>query len=124
VFGILVLALLATLQGHISIGHFITTLTVSSMAYSEMEPISNLAEIFARRYASMLRFHEFMAEPLGTDAVNLADGPNSLPTYQFTGKVHFDQVSFGYDDEKPVLQGIDLLGTANNRLEKSYNEIG
>jgi ATP-binding cassette subfamily B protein len=109
VFGILVLALLATLQGHISIGHFITTLTVSSMAYSEMEPISNLAEIFARRYASMLRFHEFMAEPLGTDAVNLADGPNSLPTYQFTGKVHFDQVSFGYDDEKPVLQGIDLL---------------
>jgi ATP-binding cassette subfamily B protein len=109
VFGILVLALLATLQGHISIGHFITTLTVSSMAYSEMEPISNLAEIFARRYASMLRFHEFMAEPLGTDAVNLADGPSSLPTYQFTGKVHFDQVSFGYDDEKPVLQGIDLL---------------
>ena len=98
VFGILVLALLATLQGHISIGHFITTLTVSSMAYSEMEPISNLAEIFARRYASMLRFHEFMAEPLGTDAVNLADGPSSLPTYQFTGKVHFDQVSFGYDD--------------------------
>ncbi|MFZ4677398.1 MAG: ABC transporter ATP-binding protein [Nodosilinea sp.] len=109
VFGILVLALLATLKGHISIGHFITTLTVSSMAYSEMEPISNLAEIFARRYASMLRFHEFMAEPLGTDAVNLADGPSSLPTYQFTGKVHFDQVSFGYDDEKPVLQGIDLL---------------
>jgi len=109
VFGILVLALLATLQGHISIGHFITTLTVSSMAYSEMEPISNLAEIFARRYASMLRFHEFMAEPLGTDAVNLADGPSSLPTYQFTGKVHFDQVSFGYDDEKPVLQGIVLL---------------
>jgi ATP-binding cassette subfamily B protein len=109
VFGILVLALLATLQGHISIGHFITTLTVSSMAYSEMEPISNLAEIFARRYASMLRFHEFMAEPLGTDAVNLADGPSSLPTYQFTGKVHFDQVSFGYDDEKPVLQSIDLL---------------
>ena len=109
VFGILGLALLATLQGHISIGHFITTLTVSSMAYSEMEPISNLAEIFARRYASMLRFHEFMAEPLGTDAVNLADGPSSLPTYQFTGKVHFDQVSFGYDDEKPVLQSIDLL---------------
>ena len=109
VFGILVLTLLATLRGQISLGHFITTLTVSSMAYSELEPISNLAEIFARRYASMLRFHEFMAEPLGTDVVNLTDAPESLPAYQFTGKVHFDQVSFGYDAEKPVLQNVDLL---------------
>ena len=109
VFGILVLTLLATLRGQISLGHFITALTVSSMAYSELEPISNLAEIFARRYASMLRFHEFMAEPLGTDAVNLTDAPESLPAYQFTGKVHFDQVSFGYDAEKPVLQNVDLL---------------
>ncbi|WP_017297367.1 ABC transporter ATP-binding protein [Nodosilinea nodulosa] len=109
VFGILVMTLLATLRGHISLGHFITTLTVSSMAYSELEPISNLAEIFARRYASMLRFHEFMEQPLGTDVVNLTDSPESLPAYEFTGKVHFDQVSFGYDDEKPVLQNIDLL---------------
>ncbi len=109
VFGILVLTLLATLRGHISLGHFITTLTVSSMAYSELEPISNLAEIFARRFASMLRFHEFMEQPLGTDVVNLTDSSEGLPTYQFTGKVHFDQVSFGYDGEKPVLQNIDLL---------------
>ncbi|MBE9139347.1 ABC transporter ATP-binding protein [Nodosilinea sp. LEGE 07088] len=109
VFGILVLTLVATLRGHISLGHFVTTLTVSSMAYSELEPISNLAEIFARRYASMLRYHEFMGEPLGTDVVNLTDAPESMPNYCFTGKVHFDQVSFGYADDKPVLQNIDLV---------------
>jgi ATP-binding cassette subfamily B protein len=108
VFGILVLTLVATLRGNISLGHFVTTLTVSSMAYSELEPISNLAEIFARRYASMMRYHEFMDEPLGTDLVNLTDSPETVPRYRFTGKVHFDQVSFGYDD-KPVLQNIDLL---------------
>lgn len=109
VFGILTLTLVATLRGQISLGYFVTTLTVSSMAYSELEPISNLAEIFARRYASMLRFHEFMDEPLGTDVVNLVNGPASLPQYQFTGKLHFEAISFGYDDAQPVLQNIDLL---------------
>jgi ATP-binding cassette subfamily B protein len=109
VFIILMLTLVATLRGQISLGHFVTTLTVSSMAYSELEPISNLAETFARRYAAMLRFHEFMEQPSGNDRINLVDGPDSLPRYQFTGKVHFDGVSFGYDEAKPVLQTIDLL---------------
>lgn len=108
VFLILGLSLLATLRGQISLGHFVTTLTVSSMAYSELEPISNVAEIFARRYASMLRFHELMDEPAGSDRVIL-DHPSGLPTYQFTGKVHFEQVSFGYDANRPVLEAIDLL---------------
>ena len=71
VFGVLALTLLATLNGQISLGHFVTLLTVSSMAYSELEPISQLAEVFARRYASMLRFHEFMQLPSGRDALGI-----------------------------------------------------
>lgn len=71
VFVVLGLTLAATLSGEISLGHFVTTLTISNMAYAEMEPINNLAEIFARRYASMLRFHELMQEPAGNDAASL-----------------------------------------------------
>ncbi|HBL12616.1 MAG TPA: ABC transporter ATP-binding protein, partial [Cyanobacteria bacterium UBA11162] len=56
VFSILALALLSTIQGHISLGHFMTILTVGSIAYAELEPINLLAETFARRYASMIRF--------------------------------------------------------------------
>ncbi|WP_008308277.1 ABC transporter ATP-binding protein [Leptolyngbya sp. PCC 6406] len=108
VFGVLVLTLIATLQGHISLGHFVTTLTVSSMAYAELEPISNLAEIFARRYASMLRFHEFLQLPTGIEAASVAE-TNAIAAYQFTGKVHFEGVTFGYDRDRPVLQNIDLL---------------
>lgn len=108
-FGVLGLTLMATLQGRISLGHFITTLTVASMAYSELEPISNLAEIFARRYASMLRFHEFMQEPAGRDQVSLDPDIEAIPNYRFTGKVHFHQLTFGYDPQRPILQAIDLL---------------
>jgi ATP-binding cassette subfamily B protein len=109
VFMVLTLTLWATVQGRLSLGHFVTTLTVSSMAYSELEPISSLAEVFARRLASMQRFHEFMQLPVGTDAANLEDSPDAVRHYQFSGKVHFENLRFGYESERPVLQSINLL---------------
>jgi ATP-binding cassette subfamily B protein len=121
VFLVLGLTLSATLQGKISLGHFVTTLTISSMAYSELEPISNLAEIFARRYASMLRFHEFMHLPVGVDAVifsesrkqkakgGIQSSHTSELSYQFTGKIEFSHLTFGYDSSRPVLENINLL---------------
>ncbi|BAT56085.1 ABC transporter, transmembrane region [Nostoc sp. NIES-3756] len=109
VFAILGLTLAATVNGKISLGHFVMTLTLSSMAYAELEPISTLAEVFARRYSSMLRFHEFMQEPTGYDAATvLAEDDTSLP-YKFTGKVEFAHVGFGYDADRKVLQDINLL---------------
>jgi ATP-binding cassette subfamily B protein len=109
IFLILLFTLIATVQGNISLGHFITTLTVSSMAYAELDPITQLAEIFARRYASMERFHDFMQLPAGTDAASLV--PEYLPTnpYKFTGKLEFSHVTFGYDRDRPILQDINLL---------------
>lgn len=108
VFLVLGLTLFATVTNQISLGHFVTTLTVSSMAYAELEPISNLAELFARRYASILSFHEFMHQPTGTDAVSLHTSAIATP-YNFTGKLEFADVTFGYDPRRPVLQNINLL---------------
>jgi ATP-binding cassette subfamily B protein len=110
VFSVLTLTLFATVQGKISLGHFITTLTVSSIAYAELEPISDLAEIFARRYASMQRFHEFMQQPSGIDSVGIVlDSNDTTTSYQFTGKVEFSHVSFSYDSRRPVLEDVQLL---------------
>ncbi|CAN1212651.1 ABC transporter ATP-binding protein [Tumidithrix helvetica PCC 7403] len=110
VFAVLALTLWATVNGEISLGHFVTTLTISSMAYSELEPISNLGEVFARRYSSMIRFHEFMQRPLGKDAASMTFHPSEpAPTYAFSGKLEFHNLSFGYSSERPVLQNIQLL---------------
>ena len=103
---VLICTLWLTVSGKISIGHFITTLTVASMAYAEVNPICELAEMFARRYAPMARFQEFTALPSGSDAGALS--PDHL-TYQFTGKVHFHQLTFGYSSDTPVLKNIELL---------------
>ncbi|BAY76270.1 ABC transporter-related protein [Nostoc linckia NIES-25] len=109
VFTILGLTLAATVDGRISLGHFIMTLTLSSMAYAELEPINNLAEVFARRYSSMLRFHEFLQEPTGTDSAGLLEETaRAESAYKFTGKLELSHVSFGYDANRQVLEDINL----------------
>lgn len=110
VFLVLAFTVWATRKEQISLGHFVTILTVASMAYSELEPITNLAEIFARRYASMIRFHEFMHLPAGIDAGGvLMDSGETAKSYSFTGKIEFSGVSFGYDRDRLVLENINLL---------------
>ncbi|MGF1601311.1 MAG: ABC transporter ATP-binding protein [Thermosynechococcaceae cyanobacterium] len=108
VFGVLTLTLMAAVQGRISLGHFITTLTVSSMAYAEIEPLSMVAEFVARRYAAMVRFHELIQEPSDQYSVDLSNAVETSP-YQFTGKIDFRQVSFCYDADQPVLKDINFL---------------
>ncbi|MEL6928936.1 MAG: ABC transporter ATP-binding protein [Cyanobacteria bacterium J06600_6] len=109
VFLILLFTLISTVRGNITLGHFVTTLTVSSMAYAELEPISQLAEIFARRYASMRRFHDFMKLDAGTDAASLVRENAKDNPYQFQGMVEIKHLSFGYDRDRPILQNISLL---------------
>ncbi|VXD23519.1 ABC transporter, transmembrane region [Planktothrix serta PCC 8927] len=111
-FMVLGFTLAATISGHISLGYFVTIYTLASMAYSEITPISNTAEVFARRYASMIRLHEFMQLPTGQDAGNLTLNKTddlSENSYQFNGKIEFSQVSFSYNPNTPVLQDINLL---------------
>jgi ATP-binding cassette subfamily B protein len=108
-FGVFFFTLLATVQQKISIGHFITTYTLASMAYAELDPLSQMAETFARRYASMARLQEFINLPSGTDAGSLlADHAQHNP-YHFTGKVELRNLSFGYSPERTILKDINLL---------------
>ncbi len=109
VFLILLFTLISTVRGNITLGHFITTLTVSSMAYGELEPISQLAEIFARRYASMRRFHDFMQLEPGADAGSLVMEDVADNPYKFEGKLEFHHLSFGYNSDRLILQDINLL---------------
>jgi ATP-binding cassette subfamily B protein len=109
-FSVLGFTLAATVGGKISLGYFVTVYTLASMAYSQLRPISIIAEVFARRYSSMIRFHEFMQMPDGVDVVNLAENAGSAQSaYKFTGKLEISGLTFGYDSQKPVLQDVNLL---------------
>lgn len=110
VFAVFGFTLAATVAGEISLGHFIMTYTLASMAYAELEPISTIAEIFARRYSSMVRFHEFLQEPSGVDSKGLLEARDTAKEpYKFTGKVEISGLSFGYEENRRVLHDINLL---------------
>lgn len=101
--------LIPTIKQEVSLGHFITIYTVASMAYAELEPISMLSETFARRYASMIRFHEFMNLPIAEDASNLIPQNISDINYQFTGKIELKNIAFAYHLDRPVLNNINII---------------
>ncbi|NMG57185.1 ABC transporter ATP-binding protein [Geitlerinema sp. P-1104] len=107
-FGILVMTLWATVNGQISLGHFITTFTISSYAYAELRPLSLIAEVFARRYSSMVRFHELLNTPSGQDAARLVLDHSRETSYQFKGAIAFKQVVFGYNPTIPILKELDF----------------
>ncbi|WP_448534501.1 ABC transporter ATP-binding protein [Parathermosynechococcus lividus] len=106
-FSLLGFSLAATIAGRVSLGHFITIYTLASMAYAEITPLSQVAEVFARRYASVLRFHEFMELPSGRDSIDL--GQAAIPQLQLSGKVDFQHVWFSYVSGRPILRDITLL---------------
>ncbi len=107
IFLVLVFTLIEALNNRISLGHFVTVLTISSMAYAELEPLSLVAETFARRYASMTRFQDFLL--IGKSLENIDLSSQNKPNYQFTGKIELANVSFGYNPHRLTLKNINLL---------------
>jgi ATP-binding cassette subfamily B protein len=108
-FCVIVLTLIPTVQGQLSIGYFVTIFTLTTIAYAELDPLTQMAETLSRRYTSIIRLHELMELPSGQDAASLEiKSPDNNP-YQFTGKIDWQNVSFGYDETRLVLKDINLL---------------
>ena len=108
IFLVILWSLIETVNNRISLGHFITLWTISSMAYAELEPMTELAEVFARRYSSMARLHQLMQLPSGEDAPPLDNVSKAVNPYCFKGKIEFKQVNFGYESNRNVLKNITL----------------
>jgi ATP-binding cassette subfamily B protein len=133
-FGVLAIALWAAYTGQISLGHFVTLMTIANMGYAELEPISQIAELLARRYSPIQRFHEFMEEDAGLDSQSLPwavsprilssveenspfqntarsakDSEESEIIYQFKGEIEFENVSFSYNGQRSILKNFNLL---------------
>lgn len=99
------------IQGELAIGEFVAFILLSNVFFRPIDKISAVIESYPKGIAGFKRYLEVIdAEP------DIADKPGALDVASLRGDIVFDQVSFGYEADRPVLQGISLKVTAGETI--------
>ncbi len=95
--------LIAASYGLVTLGTVLSFLPLMSMFFNPFRQLSRFYDVFQRGLASTERVFEFFeVEP------DLHDAPHARWEDLSAGRVTFENVTFGYDPNQPVLHGIDL----------------
>src|SRR6185295_19345106 len=109
--GVLVLGAFRTAAGAISVGDLVVIAQYARRLY---RPLSDLAKQSTRVSRNMART-ERVAEVLGADEV-LEDRPGGYAEGRATGDLELRDVTFQYEADRPVLEGISLRFPAGSRV--------
>jgi ABC-type multidrug transport system fused ATPase/permease subunit len=90
-------------NGSLGLGAFITFNVLVAMMIMPLRMLGMWIGQAQRATASGERIFEVMDEP-----EEVSDGPDAVDLPAGDGRVRFERVSFGYDEQRPVLQDIDL----------------
>jgi ATP-binding cassette subfamily B protein len=90
-------------NGSLGLGAFITFNVLVAMLIMPLRMLGMWIGQAQRATASGERIFEVMDEP-----EEVSDRPGAVDLPAGDGRVRFERVSFGYDEQRPVLQGIDL----------------
>lgn len=116
-FGSVATALVVAVGGRLVLGENLTAGTlVAFVLYIGrfFDPIRQLAQRF-NSFQSTMTSCERIFRLLDT-APDLVDAPDAYPLPPIQGAVHFDHVSFSYNDGEPVLTDIDLRAEPGQRI--------
>ena len=92
-----------TLQGELSMGDFVGFILLSNVFVRPIEKINTMLELYPKGYAGFKRFQEeLMVKP------DIEDSPSAIEAPEFKGYIEYNDVSFGYEEGKEVLDGINL----------------
>lgn len=90
-------------QGGLSIGGFVGFLLLINVFYQPLERIAAVIENYPKGIAGFRRYCDFLAiEP------EIVDRPGAAPAPPLKGDIAFENVTFGYDPKRPVLDGVSL----------------
>ena len=91
------------LRGQLTVGGFMGFLLLVNVFFRPVEKINAVLETYPRGIAGFKRYLELLeTEP------DIADAPDAVDAGLLKGRIVFQNVGFGYDSHKRVLNGIDL----------------
>jgi len=89
--------------GHVTLGTLIAFMMYQGMFYGPVQMLSRITDWLTRSLTATDRIFEVLdTEP------EIADDPEAIPMPHLRGEITFENVTFGYDEHKPVLKNIDL----------------
>ncbi|MFF2889795.1 ABC transporter ATP-binding protein [Paenibacillus sp. NPDC057967] len=84
-------------------GDFMTFVLLTNIFFKPIEKINAVIESYPKGIAGFKRYVELM-----DTAPDVADSPNAIAVDRLHGNIRYKDVTFGYEGEAKVLQGIDL----------------
>lgn len=99
------------IQGELQIGEFVAFILLSNIFFRPIEKINAVIESYPKGIAGFKRYLEII-----DTAPDISDKPDAVEVDTLRGDITFDDVGFGYDEERPVLQNISLKVTAGETI--------
>jgi ATP-binding cassette subfamily B protein len=100
---VLVVGAWLSYTGQLSYGELVGFVLYINVLFKPIDKISALMELYPKGMAGFKRFTELM--DMDPDVVDVKD---AVEVSSLRGDIKFEGVSFGYDEHKRVLEGIDL----------------
>jgi len=99
------------IQESLSYGEFIAFLLLTNIFFRPIEKINAVIESYPKGIAGFRRYLEVMeTEP------DIQDDPEALDVEHLDGNIAFNDVTFGYDNHKRILQGLNLVVDAGETV--------
>lgn len=92
-----------TIKGELTTGELVGFVLLANTFVKPIERINTMVEMYPKGFAGFKRFNEELARKPA-----IVDSPNAKAAPHFNGNIYYDNVSFEYDDGRPVLENINL----------------
>ncbi|WP_419886296.1 ABC transporter ATP-binding protein [Paenibacillus sp. B-A-8] len=99
------------INGELQIGEFVAFILLSNVFFRPIEKINAVIESYPKGIAGFKRYLEIIdTEP------DISDKPDAVEVSTLRGDITFQDVFFGYDEDRPVLQNISLQVKAGETI--------
>ncbi|QUL56894.1 ABC transporter ATP-binding protein [Paenibacillus tritici] len=99
------------IKGELEIGEFVAFILLSNVFFRPIEKINAVIESYPKGIAGFKRYLEVIdTEP------DIADKPDAVEVGTLRGDISFSKVSFGYEDDRKVLEDISLSVNAGETI--------